>query len=84
MSTPSFRAIDPATGEPLEPLFVEATAADVDAAVVAAAAAFDDYRRRTAAERADFLERIAAELEALGEELIARGHAETALPKRGG
>jgi len=81
MSTPSFRAVDPATGEPLEPPFVEASAADVDAAAMAAASAFDDYRRRTAAERADFLERIAGALESLGDELIARARAETALPE---
>ena len=35
-SVTTFRAVDPPTGEPLEPDFHEATAADVDAALVVA------------------------------------------------
>ena len=38
------------------------------------------YRQRTSLERAQFLERIAAEIEALGDALIERANAETALP----
>jgi NADP-dependent aldehyde dehydrogenase len=43
-------------------------------------AAFAEYRHTTGEQRADFLERIADEIMALGEALIARARAETALP----
>jgi 2,5-dioxopentanoate dehydrogenase len=76
----AFNAFDPATGEKLEPLFREATAAEVAGALDAAAAAFGEYRRRSAAERARFLETIADEIEALGDTLIARTSVETGLP----
>jgi alpha-ketoglutaric semialdehyde dehydrogenase len=76
----TFRARNPATGNTLEPAFHEATAAEAARAVDAAADAFSDYRRRPAEERARFLETIAAEIEALGDTLIARTTAETGLP----
>ena len=76
----TFRARDPSTGAALEPAFHEATAAEAARAVDAAAAAFSDYRRRPAEERARFLETIAGEIEALGDALIARTTAETGLP----
>ena len=60
--------------------FEEATAAQVDRAAEAAEAAFDAYRRVPAAERALFLERIGAEIEALGDELLATANQETSLP----
>jgi NADP-dependent aldehyde dehydrogenase len=69
------------TGEALSPEFTEATSADVDRAVEAAAAAFDDYSRRSPEERAAFLDRIADEIVALGDELIQRANAESALPE---
>ena len=58
----------------------EASAEHVDRAVTAADRAFEAYRQRPAAERAALLEQIAAEIEALGDELLAVAHAETALP----
>jgi alpha-ketoglutaric semialdehyde dehydrogenase len=58
----------------------EASIADIDAALVAADRAFDVYRALPAERRADLLERIAVEIEALGDELLAVAHAETALP----
>jgi NADP-dependent aldehyde dehydrogenase len=75
-----FRSINPATGESLAPDFHEASLAEVDVAVRAAAAAFQDYRKRPPALRAQLLEAIAAGIEALGDELIARAQAETGLP----
>ncbi|MDO8538814.1 MAG: aldehyde dehydrogenase (NADP(+)) [Opitutaceae bacterium] len=75
-----FRASNPATGEQLAPDFHEASAADVDAALAAAAAAFSEYRARPATDRAHLLETIAAAIEALGDPLLARANAETGLP----
>lgn len=75
-----FRAVDPASGEKLEPEFREADAGQVDHAVAAAEAAFRSYGRAGADVRAHFLRAIADELIALGDVLIERAHAETALP----
>ena len=75
-----FRAINPATGESLAPDFHEASLAEVDAALNAAAVAFEDYRGRPAETRAKLLETIAGEIEALGDALLQRANAETGLP----
>ncbi len=75
-----FRAINPATSESLAPDFHEASMTEVDAALQAAAAAFQDYRARPAETRAKLLETIAAEIEALGDPLLQRAQAETGLP----
>lgn len=69
-----------ATGERLEPGFAVSTAADVDRACIAAAAAFDDYREQHAGARAALLEAIAEEILALGDALIDRAAAESGLP----
>lgn len=76
-----FRASDPATGAALEPAFGVADAAAIDTACRLASAAFDSYRSTTPEARACFLEAIAAELEALGDALVERAMAETALPR---
>ncbi|HWP42290.1 MAG TPA: aldehyde dehydrogenase (NADP(+)), partial [Blastocatellia bacterium] len=76
----SFRAFNPTDGQEFGPVFYEATPAEIDRALVAAAQAFPEYRRRSAEEVASFLEGIALQIEALGDELIERAHAETALP----
>jgi NADP-dependent aldehyde dehydrogenase len=75
-----FRAVNPATGEKLAPDFHEASLAEVDDALQAAAAAFEHYRSQPAETRAALLETIAAQIEALGDELLDRAHAETGLP----
>ena len=77
----SFRALDPATNEPLEPSFAFATSADVDRACGLAWAAFDGYRETPLESRACFLECIATNVVALGEVLIERAMAETGLPR---
>lgn len=76
----TFHAVNPATAQPLEPVFHEATPAEADQALDAAAAAFADYRARPAAERAHLLDTIAAEIEALGDSLLQRASLETGLP----
>jgi 2,5-dioxopentanoate dehydrogenase len=74
-----FRAMDPATGQELEPAFHEANEAHVDEGLRAADQAFADYRRRPAADRARFLREIATQIEAFGEDLVDRANRETAL-----
>jgi alpha-ketoglutaric semialdehyde dehydrogenase len=76
----TFRAFNPATASFLEPDFHEAPEEEVARAMDAAAAAFVDYRERSPEERATLLERIATEIEALGDSLIERACAETGLP----
>ncbi len=75
-----FRAIDPARGEALMPAFSAAGTAELEAACALAAAAFDSYRSLPPSRRAEFLEAIAGQILAQGEELLARAHLETALP----
>lgn len=79
-STESFHAVNPATGEILEPSFRESTTADVDRAFVAAEQAFKEYTLVPGRERATFLRRIAQEIEVVAAELTARAHLETGLP----
>ena len=68
----------PATGEALT--FAIGTPAHVDAAVKGAEAAFASYAVLTREARAQFLERIADEIEARGAEITAIGTSETGLP----
>ena len=75
-------AANPATGQRLEPGFHQATPEEVDRAMMLAESAFrSDGHFRTPDTRARLLETIAAELEALGDELIQRAQAETGLPE---
>ncbi|MHB0777666.1 aldehyde dehydrogenase (NADP(+)) [Halomonas sp. WWR20] len=77
----SFRATNPATGEPLEPAYAGGGHTEVDKACQLAWEAFDVYRERSLEDRAVFLETIAAEIEAIGDELIERAVAESGLPR---
>lgn len=79
-SSETFTARSLASGSDLAPPFHEATIGEVDAAVSLAASAFDTYRKLSPDTRADFLEAIAAETLALGDELLERASAETAHP----
>ncbi|MGA0555832.1 aldehyde dehydrogenase (NADP(+)) [Larkinella sp. VNQ87] len=76
----SFQAINPATGEVLDGIFNESTREEVDQACQRAAAAFPVYRKLSGEAKAQFLERIADEIMALGPELLERANLETALP----
>jgi len=77
----SFRAINPATGEPLEPAFAFAGGAEVDRACRLAWDAFHTYRETGIEQRARFLEQIAANIVEIGDELVDRANAETGLPQ---
>ena len=78
--TETFQASNPATGAILEPAFGHATAAEVEAALAAAARVFPIAREISVERRIELLEAIAAQIMALGDELLQRAHAETALP----
>ncbi|MBA1201735.1 aldehyde dehydrogenase (NADP(+)) [Pseudomonas capeferrum] len=80
-SRETIRAIDPATDKPLEPAYPGGTGEQVEQACALAWDAFDRYRETSLAARAAFLESIAEEIEALGDELIDRAVAETGLPR---
>jgi NADP-dependent aldehyde dehydrogenase len=73
-------SLDATTGEALPHAFVQATEAEVDAAAHAAAAAFPAFRNLSAEKRAQFLDAIADELDALGDDFVATVCRETALP----
>ncbi|MGH9844969.1 MAG: aldehyde dehydrogenase (NADP(+)) [Blastocatellia bacterium] len=60
--------------------FEEAAESHIDLAVEAAEKAFHEYRRIAPEQRAAFLERIGAEIEAIGDDLLKTANAETALP----
>ncbi|MBI3349382.1 MAG: aldehyde dehydrogenase (NADP(+)) [Burkholderiales bacterium] len=76
-----FQAFDPGKNEALGPDFNAVDAAQVAQACALAGAAFDTFRATTDQERADFLEQIAAQILALGDDLIVRAMAETGLPR---
>jgi len=75
-----FQAVNPTTNQKLDPVFYEAGAAHADEALRAADGAFDSLRTSSAETRAALLEALAEEILALGEALLERAHAETALP----
>ena len=77
----AFQAFDPGRGQALGPDFNAVDAAQVEQACALAGAAFDAFRATGDHERADFLELIAAQILALGDELIVRAMAETGLPR---
>jgi NADP-dependent aldehyde dehydrogenase len=77
----TLRAFDPARNAELEPAFGGGGAAEVARACELAEAAFDPFRRASLETRAEFLEAIADNIVALGDTLIERASAESALPK---
>jgi len=79
--TVGIQAINPASGEPIGPLFFKATESELDLAVRKANSAFAIFRKKTGHEKALFLETIASEIEALGDLLIERYIAESGLPQ---
>lgn len=74
-------AVNPATGETLAPAYPGGSKAEVEQACELAEAAYATYRETSLEDRAVFLETIASEIEAIGEELTERGVAETGLPE---
>ena len=77
----NIQAVNPATGEKLEPVYVGGNRAHVEQACELAEAAYGTYRETSLEERATFLETISSEIEAIGSELIERAMAETGLPQ---
>ncbi|CAM3255212.1 aldehyde dehydrogenase (NADP(+)) [Pseudomonas plecoglossicida] len=74
------QSFDARTGQALPVVFSQATAQEVDAAACAAEQAFAGYNSLAPARRAQFLDAIAEQLDALGETFIATVCRETALP----
>ncbi|WP_300727158.1 aldehyde dehydrogenase (NADP(+)) [Pseudomonas sp.] len=74
------KSVDATTGETLAYDFHQATPAEVDRAALAAATAYPAFRALSAARRAEFLDAIADELDALGDDFVAVVCRETALP----
>lgn len=74
------QSLDAATGEALPYRFHQATDAEIDASCQAAKTAFAEYRHLSPERRAEFLDAIADELDALGDDFVAIVCRETALP----
>ena len=77
----TLRAINPGTGEELDPEFGAGTKSDVDAACSLAEEAFNPFRAMPLEKRAQFLEAIAQGILDLGDALIERVMAESGLPR---
>lgn len=74
------QSVDATTGDALPGDFYQATPEEVDAAAKAAASAYPAYRSLSAERRAQFLDAIADELDALGDDFVTVVCRETALP----
>jgi 2,5-dioxopentanoate dehydrogenase len=77
----TFRAIDPATGDKIEPAFGRGGQEDVERACELAGKAFDSYRETGPEQRAQFLETCASNILELGDALVDRATTETGLPR---
>jgi len=75
-----FYGYNPFTGKQLSVVFKEATATEINESVELAHKAFTTYRKTTPAQRSLFLETIAANIDALGDDLLKIINEETALP----
>ena len=76
----TFTGIDPQTGDELPTTFHDATNAEIDAAAAAAHDAFFELQKVSGDKLCELLETIATKIEACGDTLLDRAHAETALP----
>ena len=74
-------SVNPQDGSTLEGSFHAATVDEIEQAMQKAAGAYKTYRQLSGSKKADFLEAIAEEIMALGDELIQRAMAESALPE---
>ena len=79
--TDTYSTLNPKTNSENEFQFHEATEQEVDQAVNLAVTAFENYRTHSDKERAGFLEAIASEIEALGQDLIQMYTKESGLPE---
>jgi NADP-dependent aldehyde dehydrogenase len=76
-----FTSVDPSTGATLTPDFSSAGPDAVDAACALAAEAFATYAATSPAARGAFLDGIAEEILAIGDDLIVRATQESGLPR---
>ena len=76
-----FYGVNASTGERLDPLYYSASSEELERAVSLAARAFPVYREVERNRKAGFLREVAANIEALGDALIGRVMAESALPE---
>ena len=76
----TFNGFNPITFEELDESFYNGTREEVDRALRLAAEAFYSFQELSGNRRAEFLEAIAHEIEALGNDLIDRLERETGLP----
>lgn len=81
-NTATFTAVDPATGKGFAPVFYSASEQDVQEAVQLADEAFAIYGKLSGSEKGVFLRNIAVGLEGIANQLVARAHLETGLPKQ--
>jgi NADP-dependent aldehyde dehydrogenase len=78
--TSTLQSFDASSGEALPYRFHSATVEEVNAAAEAAATAYPTFRHLSAERRAEFLDAVGAELDALDDTFIALVCRETALP----
>jgi alpha-ketoglutaric semialdehyde dehydrogenase len=76
----AFHGFNPSSGEELAPTYYSAKADEVERAAQLAGKAFDIYSHATGRDKASFLRKIAENIDCLGDELVTRTTAETALP----
>jgi 2,5-dioxopentanoate dehydrogenase len=77
---PDFYGYNPVLGKSIPTAFQEATESEINESAELADRAFYSYRKTTAFQRSEFLEKIASNIEALGDELLSLIQEETALP----
>jgi NADP-dependent aldehyde dehydrogenase len=77
----TFHGVKPSTGEAMQPAYHAASTADLQRAVILAAEAFPIYREMERQRKTAFLREIADQIEALGDQLVERVMAESALPE---
>jgi alpha-ketoglutaric semialdehyde dehydrogenase len=75
-----FQVINPASGETLPTKFSHATENELELACQKASIAFGIYRKKSGQEKAAFLDKIAEEIENIGDDLVTIATSETGLP----
>jgi hypothetical protein len=80
LSGAPIQALNPSTGQRLDPVYASASAAEANRAVELAAQAFPVYAAASGKVKGAFLRRIADGLDGLQPQLAERAHQETALP----
>ncbi len=78
-TTDTVHGFDPRSGEQLEPAYGLGSTDDVARAAALAAEAFGVYRKTTPQARAAFLDQVADNIDALGEQLVERVQRETGI-----